>query len=210
MNLDELAEKYDTDKGPSHHTYTSRYSLYLDSFRDLSFNFLEIGVFTGSSLKMWNEFFSNATIIGVDIDPTCSKFENNRTHIHIGDQTDVSFLKSIHTKYGHIDVIVDDGGHSWKQQIITFETLFPLLTPGGLYFVEDMHTSYRRGSIWDDYDITGIDYFKNLVDDVNINGKSFCGYKEVSSSDLNYFEKNIDYIHFYKSLIVISKKAESL
>lgn len=210
MNLNDLAIKYGTDKGPYDHIYTPRYELYLDQYRDEVFNLLEIGVCDGSSVKMWKEYFPKANITALDIDPRCKEFEEDRINIHIGDQTDTYFLNEVVNKHSHFEVILDDGGHSWKQQIISFETLFPQLTPGGLYFIEDMHTSYVRGSIWSDYHITGVEYFKNLVDKVNLTGKSFCGYKEIGNQVLDYYEKNIDFIHFYKSLIVISKKSISL
>jgi hypothetical protein len=210
MNLNNLAIKHGTDKGPYDHMYTSKYELYLDQYRDENFNLLEIGVCDGSSVKMWKEYFPKANITALDIDPRCKEFEEDRINIHIGDQTDVSFLNEVVNKHNHFEIILDDGGHSWKQQIVSFETLFPQLTPGGLYFIEDMHTSYVKNSIWSDYHITGVDYFKNLVDKVNLNGKSFCGYKEIGNQFLDYYEKNIDFIHFYKSLIVISKKSASL
>jgi hypothetical protein len=210
MTLDELATKYGTDKGPEDHMYTDRYSLYLEQYRDIEFNLLEIGVFNGASIKMWKEYFPKANIVALDIDPQCKQYEEDRISIHIGDQTDVKFLQNVVNQYGHFEIILDDGGHSWKQQIVSFETLFPLLTPGGLYFVEDMHTSYRPQSIWDDYGITGMNYFKNLTDSLNLNGKSFCGYKEINGQFLNYFEKNIDFIHFYKSMLLINKKNKSL
>jgi hypothetical protein len=73
-----------------------------------------------------------------------------------------------------------------------------------------MHTSYVPKSIWDDYHITGINYFKKLVDSINLNGKSFCGYKEINNQYLDYYEKNTDYIHFYKSMLVIGKNKTSL
>lgn len=210
MSLDELAIKHGTDKGPHDHMYTSKYELYLDQYRDETFNLLEIGVCDGSSVKMWKEYFAKATITALDIDPRCKQFEEERINIHIGDQTDVSFLNSIVNEYNHFEIILDDGGHSWKQQIVSFETLFPQLTPGGLYFIEDMHTSYVGGSIWSDYPTTGVNYFKNLVDKVNLNGKSFCGYKEIGDQVLDYYERNIDFIHFYKSLIVVGKKSTAL
>ena len=210
MTLNELADKYGTDKGPEGHMYTDRYSLYLEQYRDIEFNLLEIGVFDGASVKMWKEYFPKANIVALDIDPRCKQYEEDRINIHIGDQTDVKFLQDVFNKYGHFEVILDDGGHSWKQQIISFETLFPLLTPGGLYFVEDMHTSYVYQSVWDDYHTTGMNYFKNLTDSVNLNGKSFCGYKEINNQPLDYYERNIDYIHFYKSVLAISKKMNSL
>jgi hypothetical protein len=210
MTLDELAVKYGTDKGPENHMYTSKYSLYLEQYRDVEFNLLEIGVFDGASVKMWKEYFPKANIVALDIDPRCKQYEEDRIDIHIGDQTDVKFLQDVFNKYGHFEVILDDGGHSWKQQIVSFETLFPRLTPGGLYFLEDMHTSYRPQSVWDDYHITGVNYFKNIVDAINLNGKSFCGYKEINGQHLDYYERNADYIHFYKSILVISKKENSL
>ena len=55
-----------------------------------------------------------------------------------------------------------------------------------------------------------MNYFKNLVDSINLNGKSFCGYKEINNQHLDYYERNVDYIHFYKSVLTISKKLNSL
>jgi hypothetical protein len=210
ITLDDLATKHGTDKGPVDHAYTSKYSLYLEQYRDEEFNLLEIGVYNGSSVKMWKEYFPKANITALDINPECKVYEEDRINIHIGDQTDVTFLNNIVKEHKHFEIILDDGGHSWKQQIISFETLFPQLSPGGMYFIEDMHTSYVAKSIWDDYHITGVNYFKNLVDKVNLYGKSFCGYKEIGNQPLDYFERNIDFIHFYKSLIIIGKKQISL
>lgn len=206
MNLDDLAIKYQTDKGPHGHMYTSKYELYLEQYRDIEFNFLEIGVYNGDSIKMWKEYFPKANIVALDIDPRCKEYEEDRINIHIGDQTDIEFLTQTTQEHGHFEVILDDGGHSWKQQIVSFETLFPKLTPGGLYLIEDMHTSYPINSIWSDYHITGINYFKDLVDKVNLYGKSFCGYKEIGNQFLDYYERNVDFIHFYKSMLVIGKK----
>ena len=210
MSLDEIAIKFKTDKSSIYHQYTSRYEIYLDQYRDVEFNLLEIGVFDGASVKTWKQYFPKANIIAIDIDERCKQYEEDRINIHIGDQTDVDFLNSIVKQYGHFEVILDDGGHSYKQQIVSFETLFPHLTSGGLYFIEDMHTSYRPNSVWDDYNITGVNYFKNIVDKVNLSGKSFCGYTEIGNQYLDDYERNVDYIHFYKSLIAIGKKETSL
>jgi hypothetical protein len=55
-----------------------------------------------------------------------------------------------------------------------------------------------------------MNYFKNLADSINLSGKSFCGYKEINGQYLDYYERNVDYIHFYKSMLVIGKKEKSL
>lgn len=210
QKLDELATKYGTDKGPLGHGYTRYYEIYLDAYRDFQINFLEIGVYDGSSVKMWKEYFSKANITSIDIDPRCKQFEDSRINICIGDQTDTLFLNQVNKEFGSFDIILDDGGHSNKQQIVSFETLFPLLNPGGLYIIEDLHCSYVTGGQWDDYPIKTTNYLKELVDKVNLYGKSFIGYTEIGNQPLDYFERNIEYIHFYKSTCVICKKEKSL
>jgi hypothetical protein len=208
--LDELALKHGTDKASSDHGYTKYYELYFESYRDFDFKFLEIGVYDGSSVKLWKEYFPKAEITSIDIDPRCTEYAEERINIEIGDQTNPTFLKQISTKYGPFDIILDDGGHSNKQQIVSFETLFPLLNPGGIYVIEDLHCSYIKNSQWDDYHIATTDYLKQLTDKVNLYGKSFRGYKEIAGHKLDYFERNIEYIHFYKSTCVIGKKEKSL
>jgi hypothetical protein len=203
--LNQLATYHGTDKSSLAHDYVSRYEIYLESYRETEFNFLEIGIYNGASLKTWRDYFPKAKVLGLDIDESCKVYEDGeRVKVRIGDQTDREFLRSVEKEAGVFHVIVDDGGHTWKQQIVSFETLFPLLSPGGLYFVEDMHTSYADK--WKDYEISGVEYFKSLVDSVNIKGKSFVGYTELGNQPLDYYENNIDFIHFYKSLIVIAKK----
>ena len=49
---------------------------------------MEIGVYHGNSLKVWKDYFPNAEIYGIDIDPSCKKFEDERTKIIICDQND--------------------------------------------------------------------------------------------------------------------------
>ena len=144
------------------------------------------------------------------MDTRCTEYAEERINIEIGDQTNPTFLKQISTKYGPFDIILDDGGHSNKQQIVSFETLFPLLNPGGIYVIEDLHCSYIKNSQWDDYHIATTDYLKQLTDKVNLYGKSFRGYKEIAGHNLDYFERNIEYIHFYKSTCIIGKKEKSL
>ena len=207
MTLNEIAESYGTDKRISGHGYVNQYQTYLDNWRDFKFNLLEIGVYDGASLKTWKKYFPKADITGIDIDIRCKEYEEDRVNVVIGDQTDVNFLTDI-TNNKEYSIMIDDGGHTWKQQIVSFETLFPKLSPGGIYFVEDVHTSYVQK--WKDYNISGVDYFKSLVDKVNLYGKSFIGYTEIHNQQLDYFERNIEYVHFYKSIIIIGKKQESL
>ena len=83
-----------------------------------------------------------ATIHGVDIDPTCAKLSSDDLPVHIGSQADPGFLQAVVERMGGVDVVLDDGSHVAKHQRASFDVLFPLLPAGGLYVIEDTHTAY--------------------------------------------------------------------
>lgn len=124
------------------------YESHLAHLQEYKLKILEIGVYNGGSLFMWKNYFPNATIVGMDIDSYCTRWEDKSNDIHIvlGDQSDPARLIEINEQYGPFDIIIDDGGHENHQVITSFETLFPLLKEGGLYFVEDVFCSY-----WPEY-----------------------------------------------------------
>ena len=51
-------------------------------------------------------------------------------------------LINFYNKVGKIDILLDDGGHYNKQQIITLNSSIPNITDGGMIVVEDCHASY--------------------------------------------------------------------
>ncbi len=121
--------------------YFDAYLPHLRALNDKSsIRVLEIGVFSGGSLEMYRHFFSGKElhIVGVDINEECRSFAAPDTDIEIGDQEDLAFWQQFKTRHAAFDLIVDDGGHSCEQQIATFESLFDLLNPGGVYIVEDI------------------------------------------------------------------------
>ena len=65
--------------------------------------------------------------------------------IEFGDQADPMFLLDVAAKHGPFDVIVDDGGHKMHYQKVSFNTLWFQFSDGGLYIVEDTHSSYWLG-----------------------------------------------------------------
>lgn len=207
--LSELAKKFNTDKGVGFHDYTEVYDDYFDKLKDQPLNFLEIGVFKGESLKLWEAYFKNANVIGLDINPDCKQYAGGRRKVYIGSQTDDVVLYTIAKENTSLSIIIDDGSHNWSHQIKTFNSAFPLLKPGGLYFIEDLHTSYAGGE-WGDYRTTGVEYTKTFVDDVNLRGKSFMGYQELMGKQLTYNEHHMEYVHFYRSLCVIKKREQAL
>lgn len=128
--------------------------------------FLEIGVFRGGSMNLWREYFGpEARIFGVDINPDCAQFDGISGQVRIGSQDDPDFLRRVVAEMGGVDVVLDDGSHVASHQRASFEALFPLLNEGGLYVIEDLHTSY-----WPGFEGglgragTGVEFLKGQID----------------------------------------------
>ena len=125
------------------HHYLPLYDRYFGPFRGKPLRFLEIGVFKGGSLRMWREFFGpQATIFGIDIDPGCRDMGGDVAEVRIGSQDDGAFLCEVVEEMGGVDIVLDDGSHTMSHLRSTLGTLLPLLSDGGVYAIEDLHTAY--------------------------------------------------------------------
>lgn len=187
--------------------YLETYHEYFSKYRNKKVVFMEIGIFHGGSLKMWKDYFGEqCKIIGVDINEECKKYKEDQVEIEIGSQDNKYFWDYIKEKYPHIDIILDDGGHTMKQQIFTFSELFPSLAPDGVYMCEDVYTSYWPvwGGSWKN-ESTFIEYCKNLIDHMNIN------FAPKDCTDLggyycdSTYVKNIKSVNFHQGIVVIKK-----
>lgn len=146
-----LASKYESDKGITihpFHGYTIHYDKFFDSLRLKPINILEIGLarrehrnFLGTtcpSLKIWLDYFPNAKVFGLDIDDF-SSVKMPRTKIICGDQGNIEDLEKVISICPEFDVIIDDGSHAAYHQQLTLKTLFPHISKGGLYIIEDLN-----------------------------------------------------------------------
>jgi 23S rRNA U2552 (ribose-2'-O)-methylase RlmE/FtsJ len=181
--------------------YFDIYHQYLREFRNKEITLLEFGVSHGGSLQMWKDYFGKkARIIGVDVLEECKKLEEKQIEIVIGDQENRTFLRKLVNDVGPIDIVIEDGGHEMKQQIHTFEEVFPHVKTGGIYIAEDLHTSYwqRFGGKYK-ADHTFIEYSKGLIDDMN------AWHAEDKRHTLTPFTEMIGAMHIYDSVIVFEK-----
>jgi len=137
LPLDLIGVAEGTDKHSLHHDYLRHYERMFMPFRHEPIDVLEIGVLDGASVRTWRQFFSRARIIGVDTNPACRPYADDRIVIEIGSQEDPSFLASLCAKY-RPTIIIDDGSHQAFDIEFAFERLFPLLEPGGCYIFEDV------------------------------------------------------------------------
>lgn len=166
-------------------------------FNDL--NILEIGVRHGASIALWEEYFPNAKIFGIDIDERTIRYRRKRINIEIVDQSNKKELKNF-VQDKKFDIIIDDGSHKSSHQIISFETLWPSVK--NYYIIEDVETSYwvnsPRGYV--DSNPTCIEYFKNMIFEINNSG-----IPNLRPKRFSYYRKTVKSLRFYNNLIVLDK-----
>jgi predicted O-methyltransferase YrrM len=114
---------------------------------------LEIGVYQGGSFVFLDQLLKPEKISAVELStvplPALDQYvrENiDRARVHYGtSQDDVSRLKEIIAQDmgGEVDLVVDDASHFYEQTKTTFETVFPMLRPGGVYLIEDWSWSFQ-------------------------------------------------------------------
>ena len=181
--------------------YFAVYEKWFSPYRGKDIVFVEVGVQNGGSAQMWKKYFGkSAHIVGIDINPNCKQLEEEQIAIEIGSQEDPSFWAAFKGKYPRVDILLDDGGHTMNQQIVTFREMFPHIKDGGLYMCEDCHTSYWEkfgGGLHnpDSY----IEFTKRLIDELN-------AFHTSGAIPPTYGTVNMGGIHFYDSVVVIEKK----
>lgn len=182
--------------------YFAIYERHFSAYRNRPIRLLEFGVYQGGSLQMWKHYFGpQAQIIGVDINPACAQMAEPGIEIVIGDQQDRQFHAALRARFGEFDIVIDDGGHTMQQQIVTFEEQYPAVKTGGIYLAEDLHTSYfeRWGGAYRKPD-TFIEYSKHLIDRLH----DWYGIGPGRKPDL--ITTSAYGIHFYDSMMVIEKR----
>lgn len=205
-NLSFLARIHQTDK--LSHGYIPIYERYFSPIRRRPMNIVEIGIGGydspikgGESLRMWRDYFPRSEIFGIDVYDK-SFLNGKRVHTFKGSQCDIECMGNIVKNIGGIDIIIDDGSHISEHVIASFNILFPYLSDGGYYVIEDLHTSYwpqhggSYGAVHTDK-LTSIQMLKMLVDGLN--------YQYIPERQQTYCDTCIQYIHFYPSIAIMRK-----
>ena len=198
--------------------YTTKWEKYFDvydgifdRFKHKKITFVEVGVLNGESLQMWKKYFHpDSKIIGIDFNPECKKFEKDGIEIFIGDQSDEDFWDNFFKKVGKVDILLDDGGHTNTQQIITTLKSLPNITDDGILMIEDTHTSYMQ-EFGNPNKYSFINFTKKIIDDVNFKYPNLGNFK-VSLNDyvysIQYFE-SIVIFHINTKKTGINKKIKN-
>lgn len=149
--LSKIARKYNTDKGVSStwdwsHGYTEFYDRYFSAYDNPVI--FEIGVYKGESIRLYDAYYGGCEIYCADIEDMSGMFANMpNVHFYQLDQSNRDDWDRFNkmTEGVEFDIILDDGGHQFDQQMISLSKLHRRVRKNGIYILEDLHTSLANG-----------------------------------------------------------------
>jgi hypothetical protein len=160
-----------------HIKYFKVYDELFSKYKNKKITLIEIGVQNGGSLDVWKKYFLNGSrIIGIDANPKCESLKKDGFEIIIGDQSDPVFWHSLFKKIGHVDIVIDDGGHTNYQQILTAICCVPKIKDNGILIIEDTHSSYLA-KFKNPSKYSFINFVKKTIDDINFTFPGFNNFK---------------------------------
>jgi len=196
--LNEIGLQNNSDKSSAYHCYLDLYDRYLTPIRQNKNNILEIGILFGDSIKIFKEYFSESTIYALDIVDKTNLTEQN-VNIIVGDQSDRDLLNKFPNDF--FDLIIDDGSHKMRHQQVSLGVLFPKLKSGGVYIVEDLHTSsdnYRENIIHGG-GLFGIETDNRTIDFLNCLTTNEIKNKYLTEQEYEYLKSNIDSLEIFET-----------
>lgn len=147
--------RHGSDKGNGWHAYTTVYSALIGTLRGKPLRILELGLGTnnpdrvssmgltgipGASLRGWRELFPSALVYGADIDRNIL-FREDRIETFYCDQLDQAAISELWSQpdlKGGVDIIIDDGLHTFEGNVSFLDGSLEQLRPGGVYSTEDI------------------------------------------------------------------------
>jgi hypothetical protein len=177
--------------------YFDIYERHFAKFVGKEVHIVEVGVYSGGSLKMWRDYFGDKCMVyGVDILDECRNYESENVKIFIGDQQSREFWREFKSKVPRVDILVDDGGHQAEQQIVTLEEILPHLSPGGVYLCEDISGSRMKLTAY----VNGLQKQLNTIE----------GDPDANVYQATPFQQQVYSIHQYPYVLVIEKNAQPI
>lgn len=156
MKLTEVHNLFNSDKGKDHN-YINVYETLFEGIRLKKMNVLEIGVLFGDSLKLWEYYFENSIIYGIDnfvvrdghAFHNYKKVENEKIKEILLQHNRIIFYDMdceneilAKEKFSDIkfNIIIDDASHKLTQQKKNYSTYYEYLTDDGIYICEDVQS----------------------------------------------------------------------
>ena len=176
------------------HKYYEYYESYFFDKKNNQLDILEIGTFKGNATAAFYFYFKNANITSVDIFPDLIRYESKRIkNFFLDNSQENQIERKILSKNLSFDIIIEDAGHYYKDQIISLFILFRSLKKKGIFVIEEL-----------DFPDTRIDMNpgkkKPTLRDILISVKNNKDFESelVSKDQKEYFLKNLNSIEIFK------------
>jgi hypothetical protein len=148
MSLESLIDNSLTDKNTSH-SYMGLYDTLLKNKKETAVNVLEVGIGdfgqkNGGSIKLWRDYFTKATIYGLDILSTDRVIDELLTDKRVVLYTstdaynDDFFTSHFLNKNIKCDFMLDDGPHTLESMKKFIKLYSQLMTDDGILIIEDV------------------------------------------------------------------------
>ena len=137
---------FSTDK-QTHHNYLQTYEELFCKWKNEAINVLEVGVYKLGSLRLFEEYFTKANIIGYDNQAYEGSVPLNRAQVIIED------FYSSNRELPPLHIALDDGPHDINSQLAFVRKVWPYMVPGGILIVEDIMPGFKPH-----FDSLGIPY----------------------------------------------------
>jgi len=151
MSLQKMVDNSRSDKNTVH-SYLPLYQELLASKKETAKNVLEVGIYQGGSIKLWSDFFTNASIHGLDIiniDQIWEGIKNNPKiilHTSINAYDEDFFISTFLNKNIKFDFMLDDGPHTLESMKYFIKLYSQIMSDDGILIIEDVQS-------WDWIDI---------------------------------------------------------
>ena len=142
MSLVELVDNNRTDKNTTH-SYLELYEKLLSSKKETAKNVLEVGVYNGGSIKLWHDYFKQATVYGLDIKKIKDMWDEikNKKRIVLGcfdAYNENFFYNQLANKNIKFDFMLDDGPHTLESMKQFIKLYSQIMTDDGILIIEDV------------------------------------------------------------------------
>jgi cephalosporin hydroxylase len=143
MSLEELADNTRTDKNTVH-SYLPLYQRLLSSKKETAKHVLEVGVYYGGSIKLWSDYFTNATVYGVDVANYVWEGIKNKENIVLYMSTNAYNEEFVQTNFLNknikFDFMLDDASHKLEDMKQFIKLYSQIMTDDGILIVEDVQS----------------------------------------------------------------------
>jgi len=178
------------------HSYLKIYESLFERFKNNNINIIEVGTSNGGSIALWNNYFKNANIYGVDIIHNKLMIDEikNKANITLFNSTDaydINFVtENFINKNIKFDILIDDGPHTLQSMKDFIKLYLPLIKDNGIFVIEDIPLGNPDKPDQPLMTVGGSDFKKELLECVKENFPEYINYVEIK--DLRNIKNRYD------------------